>query len=59
MAIAVGEKLPQGTFILIGEAGPEEVTVEQISKGRKIILFGLPGAYTGTCTSKHVPGFIL
>jgi cytochrome c peroxidase len=58
MAIAVGEKLPEATFVRMGEGGPEEVKLSDLTKGRKVVLFGLPGAYTGTCTSAHVPSFI-
>jgi cytochrome c peroxidase len=58
MAIAVGEKLPEATFVRMGEGGPEEIKLSDLTKGRKVVLFGLPGAYTGTCTSAHVPSFI-
>lgn len=58
MAIAVGNQLPEATFTRMGENGPEKVTLTDLSKGRKIVLFGLPGAYTGTCSSAHVPSFM-
>ena len=58
MAIAVGDKLPDAELLFIGENGPSTVSVSEISKDKKIIIFGLPGAYTGTCTTKHIPGFI-
>ena len=58
MAIGVGDKLPAGEFTLLGADGPTSLSVEEISKGKKIILFGLPGAYTGTCTTKHMPSFV-
>ena len=56
MTITVGDKLPAGTFLVMGDSGPQEVTLEL--DGRKVALFGLPGAYTGTCTTAHVPSFI-
>ena len=58
MAIAVGDKLPDAELLFIGENGPSTVSVSEISKDKKIIIFGLPGAYTGTCTTKHIPSFI-
>jgi peroxiredoxin len=58
MTIAVGQKLPEATFIRMGANGPEEVKLSERAKDRKIVLFGLPGAYTGICTSAHVPSFI-
>ena len=58
MAIGVGDKLPAGEFTLLGAEGPTSLSVEEISKGKKIIVFGLPGAYTSTCTTQHMPSFV-
>lgn len=58
MAISVGDSLPEATFVKMGEAGPEEVTVSALTKGRKVVIFGLPGAFTPTCHSAHVPSFM-
>ncbi|KAA9007105.1 peroxiredoxin [Histidinibacterium aquaticum] len=58
MAITVGDKLPDATMLVMGDAGPEEVRLSSVTSGRKVALFGLPGAYTGTCTTAHVPSFI-
>ncbi len=58
MAIQVGDKLPGGTLLRMGENGPESVELADFTTGRKVVIFGLPGAYTGTCTSAHVPSFI-
>ena len=58
MAISVGDTLPAATFVKMGDSGPEEVTVEALTKGRKVVIFGVPGAYTPTCSSAHVPSFI-
>ena len=58
MAISVGDTLPAASFIRMGSEGPEAVTVEDLTKGRKIALFAVPGAYTPTCSSTHVPSFI-
>ena len=58
MTISVGDKLPGGTVLRIGDNGPEAVEMADVTAGRKVIIFGLPGAYTGTCTSAHVPSFM-
>ena len=58
MTISVGEKLPGGTLLINGENGPEPMELADRLTGRKVVIFGLPGAYTGTCTSAHVPSFI-
>lgn len=58
MAITVGAKLPEATLLAMGANGPEQVPLAQRLKGRKVVIFGLPGAYTGTCTTAHVPSFI-
>lgn len=58
MAIAVGDKLPEATLLRLGEDGPEEVKVSSLTKGRKIAIFGFPGAFTGTCATAHVPSFM-
>lgn len=58
MSISVGDKLPDATLLSVGEAGPEGVEVSEKLAGRKVVIFGLPGAYTGTCTTAHVPSFM-
>lgn len=58
MTISVGDTLPDGTLSFLGKEGPETVSIADISKGKKIVLFGLPGAYTGTCSTLHMPSFI-
>jgi len=65
MTIKVGDKLPDGQlqeFIEVETAGcslgPNTFQVADLVKGRKIVIFGLPGAYTPTCSAKHVPGYV-
>jgi len=58
MTISKGDTLPDATMLTMGADGPEEVALGAKLKGRKVVLFGLPGAYTGTCTTSHVPSFI-
>lgn len=54
----VGDKLPEADLIKLGADGPETVSVSSLTAGRKVILFAVPGAYTPTCHSAHVPSFI-
>ena len=56
--IKVGDRLPKATFTLMGEKGPEPKTTDEIFKGRKVVLFGVPGAFTPTCHRNHLPGFL-
>jgi peroxiredoxin len=62
--IAVGDKLPEVTLwesIGFGEAcplSPEPVSVQEATQGKRVVIFGLPGAYTPTCSAKHVPGYL-
>ena len=58
MSISVGDHLPEADLIRLGASGPESVKVSTLSKGRKIVIFAVPGAYTPTCSSAHVPSFI-
>jgi glutaredoxin/glutathione-dependent peroxiredoxin len=58
MTISVGGMLPEATLLKMGENGPESVALADHFKGRKVVIFGLPGAYTGTCTTAHVPSFM-
>ena len=58
MVISQGDKLPDAVLRRMGDNGPEEITIEALTAGRKIVLFGLPGAFTPTCSSAHVPSFI-
>src|SRR5271170_6046669 len=58
MTIKVGDKLPQATFRLVTPDGPKPITTQEFFGGKKIVLFGLPGAFTPTCHKNHLPGFI-
>ncbi|WP_420473071.1 peroxiredoxin [Noviherbaspirillum sp. ST9] len=65
MTIKIGDRLPEGTlseFIEVESEGcslgPNTFKVSDLTKGKKIAVFGLPGAYTPTCSAKHVPGYI-
>ena len=58
MTIAVGEKLPEGALVEMTGEGPTPRTIDDIFSGRKVVLFSVPGAFTPTCSAKHLPGFI-
>ncbi len=57
MTIKVGDKLPDATFMTFGAEGPKPITVDELTKGKTVALFALPGAFTPTCSAKHLPGF--
>ena len=57
MTIKVGDKLPNVTITQATAEGPKPVSTEEFFKGKKVALFALPGAFTPTCSAKHLPGF--
>lgn len=58
MKIKVGDTFPVQDLTRMGDNGPETVSLADKMKGRKVVIFGLPGAFTSTCTAAHVPSFI-
>jgi peroxiredoxin len=59
MAIKIGDALPVDIKLKeLAEGGPKDVTVGEIFKGKKVVLFAVPGAFTPTCSMKHLPGFL-
>ncbi len=58
MTIKVGDRIPDVTLFRLGESGQEPFSTGDYFAGRKIVAFGLPGAFTPTCSGKHVPGFL-
>ena len=58
MTIAVGEKLPEATFKTMTADGAKDVTTAEIFAGKKVVLFGVPGAFTPTCSNNHLPGYL-
>ena len=59
MAIQVGEKVPSGTLKVAGADGSiRDVTTDELFGGTKVVLFSVPGAFTPTCSAKHLPGFV-
>jgi peroxiredoxin len=58
MAIKVGDRLPDATFPVMTADGPKPMTTDEIFKGKKVVLFAVPGAFTPTCHKNHMPGFV-
>jgi peroxiredoxin len=58
MAIKVGDKLPSTTFMTMTADGPKPQSTDDIFKGKKVVLFAVPGAFTPTCHKNHLPGFL-
>ena len=58
MTIKVGDKIPEGTLTQMTEKGPAPISTAELFGGKKVVLFALPGAFTPTCSAKHLPGFV-
>jgi peroxiredoxin len=57
MTIKVGDKLPSAVFMTFGPDGPAPITTDALCQGKTVALFAVPGAFTPTCSAKHVPSF--
>ncbi len=58
MTINVGDKIPTVDLAIMTADGPEGISTDDIFSGKKVALFGVPGAFTPTCSAKHLPGFV-
>jgi peroxiredoxin len=58
MPIKVGDRLPNSTFRVMTADGPKPKTTDEVFKGKKVVLFAVPGAFTPTCHKNHLPGFV-
>jgi peroxiredoxin len=58
MTIKVGDRIPSATLKHMTADGMQTITTDQLFKGKKVVLFALPGAFTPTCSAKHLPGFV-
>ena len=58
MTIKVGDTVPSMKLMAAGAEGPKEVSTDEIFGGKKVVLFAVPGAFTPTCSAKHLPGFV-
>jgi peroxiredoxin len=58
MTIKVGDKIPSVTLTRMTADGPGPISTDDLFKGKKVVLFAVPGAFTPTCSAKHLPGFV-
>jgi len=58
MAISIGDKLPDATLTIMTDEGPAPLELSKLTAGKKIVIFGVPGAFTPTCHGNHLPGFL-
>ena len=58
MTIAVGDKIPSAKLKTMTAEGPKDISTDDIFNGKKVVLFAVPGAFTPTCSAKHLPGFV-
>ncbi len=58
MTIKAGERMPSGTLKTMTKEGPKDLKTDELFKGKKVVLFSVPGAFTPTCDAKHLPGFV-
>jgi len=58
MSITVGSRMPEATLTRMGPEGPAPITTAEAFGGKKVVLFSVPGAFTPTCSKKHLPGYI-
>ena len=58
MTIQVGDSIPSAKLVQATAEGPKEVSTEELFGGKTVVLFGVPGAFTPTCSAKHLPGFV-
>jgi peroxiredoxin len=58
MTVKVGDRVPSATLKTMGPEGPKNISTDELFKGKKVALFSVPGAFTPTCSAKHLPGFV-
>jgi peroxiredoxin len=58
MTIKAGDRMPTGKLKTMSADGPKDISTDELFKGKKVVLFSVPGAFTPTCDAKHLPGFI-
>ena len=58
MTIQIGDKVPAATLKYLGPEGPKEISTDELFSGKKVALFAVPGAFTPTCSQRHLPGYV-
>ncbi|MFA7433497.1 MAG: peroxiredoxin [Gemmobacter sp.] len=58
MPISTGDRLPEAALFRMGDSGPEQISTGDLTRGRKVVIFAIPGAFTPTCDAAHMPSFI-
>ncbi len=58
MPVSTGDRLPDADLLRIGDEGPEQVSLASLTRGRKVVIFAVPAAFSGTCSSQHLPSYI-
>ena len=58
MTIKIGDRMPSGTLMQMTKDGPAPVSTDDLFKGKRVVLFAVPGAFTPTCSAAHLPGFL-
>lgn len=59
MTIEVGDKIPAGTFKIMGAEGPQDIATDEVFAGKKVVFFAVPGAFTPGCSVTHLPGYVV
>lgn len=59
MTVSKGDKIPAAKLKVMGKDGPEDITTDEVFKGKKVVLFAVPGAFTPGCTLTHLPGYVV
>ncbi len=58
MSILIGDKIPKATLSYMSSSGVQKITTDEIFTGKKVIIFAVPGAFTPSCSERHLPGFV-
>ena len=58
MTISIGDRMPAGEFAVMTDSGPGRITTDELFSGKRVVLFSVPGAFTPTCSQKHLPGYV-
>jgi len=58
MTISIGDKMPAGEFTVMTGEGPAKISTDELFGGKRVVLFSVPGAFTPTCSQKHLPGYV-